>query len=377
MIKSQEATKNLALVVDHFKTEGIVKDIYPYGSGHIHDTFRVEIRASNHPDYILQRINSNIFKNIPALTENIERVTAHLRKKLEKVPESNPEKEVLTVIPTKTNGGYFKDNDGSYWRMYYFLKDTRSYDLVSTQEQAYQGGRAFGKFQALLADMDATSLHDTIPNFHDIGHRLLLFREAVAKDPKQRVDQVTEEIAFVEEHSDAMATILRLGQTGKIPLRITHNDTKFNNVLLDKDDKAQCVIDLDTVMPGYLAYDFGDAIRTIVNKAPEDEKDLDKVAVDMSLFNSFTEGFLEEAGGFITRSELYSLIDGALFMPFVIGLRFFTDYLDGDNYFKINHPSHNLQRARAQFKLVEKLQAQVDDIKQFMDNMATATTTEK
>ncbi len=230
--------------------------------------------------------------------------------------------------------------------------------MVETAGQAYQGGIAFGRFGALLADLDASRLHETIPAFHDIENRLNLFREAISRNPKNRVKEVSAEIDFVEKRARQMSTILQMGRTGELPLRITHNDTKFNNVLLDSQDKAQCVIDLDTVMPGYIAYDFGDAIRTIVNTAAEDEKDLEKVGVDMELFRSFTKGFINETKSFLTVNEIHSLSMGVLLLPFIMGLRFLTDYIDGDTYYKIGFAEHNIQRSRAQLKLVEKLEEQ-------------------
>lgn len=372
MIQQQERSFNFALILEQFSIKGSAGEIKPYGSGHIHDTFHVINKDPKYPDYLLQRINHIIFKNIPELTENIQIVTEHLRKKLKNIPGADPDKEVLTVVLSKSNEGYYKDSEGNYWRMYYYITDTRSHDVVKTTAQAYEGGKAFGKFQALLADLDANLLHETIPDFHDIEHRLMLFQEAMTHDPKERVKEVSDEIAFVEARKDPMSTICRLGRLGKIPLRITHNDTKFNNVLLNSNDEAQCVIDLDTVMPGFVAYDFGDAIRTIVNKAPEDEKDLEKIQVDMELFRAFTRGFLEEVGGFMTKSEIHTLAHGALLLPFIIGLRFLTDYIDGDNYFKINFPAHNLQRARAQFRLVEKLEEHFEGIQDLVKNMATS-----
>lgn len=372
MIKQQETPFNFALILEQFSIKGSAGEVKPYGSGHIHDTFHVVNNDPQYPDYLLQRINHVIFKDIPGLTENVQIVTQHLRKKLENVPGTEPDKEVLTVVLSKTNEGYYKDSEGNYWRMYYYIADTRSHDVVKTAAQAYEGGKAFGKFQALLSDLDANLLHETIPDFHDIEHRLTLFQNALASDPKARAKEVSAEIAFVEARKDSMSTICRFGRLGKIPLRITHNDTKFNNVLLNSNDEAQCVIDLDTVMPGYVAYDFGDAIRTIVNKAAEDEKDLEKIQVDMELFKAFTRGFLEEVGGFMTKPEIHSLAHGALLLPFIIGLRFLTDHIDGDNYFKINFPAHNLQRARAQFRLVAKLEEQFEEIQDLVENMATS-----
>lgn len=368
-----EKKYNFPEIISHFSVQGSAEEVVPYGSGHIHDTFHVKNSEAEYPDYLLQRLNNNVFKKIPELTENIERVTAHLRKKLKSTPGATPDKEVLTVVLSKDNKGYYQDEEGNYWRMYYFLAGTRSYDIIENTNQAYEGGKAYGRFQALLSDMDANSLHETIPFFHDIKSRYKLFHEAIARDPKDRVKDVSAEIAFAEEREEAMSVIWTLGQRGQIPLRTTHNDTKFNNVLLNDKDEAQCVIDLDTVMPGYVAYDFGDAIRTIINKAAEDEKDLDKIKLDIDLFKSFTRGFLEEAGGLLSKEEVNSLAHGVLLLPFIMGLRFLTDYIDGDVYYKIEFPEHNIQRARAQFKLVEELEKKYDLIKGIIKELSLST----
>ncbi|WP_181304544.1 phosphotransferase enzyme family protein [Rufibacter sp. XAAS-G3-1] len=358
MMEVEKAKASLNKILSKFATRGEIGNVTPFGTGHIHDTYHVQNLPPGDPHYILQRINHHVFKNIPALMENIQVVTAHLRAKLQQDPQANPAQEVLTLVPTQEREWYYKDSDGSYWRVYYFIPDTVSYDVVESQALAYQGGKAFGRFQALLADLPVSQLHDTIPDFHNVVNRLRLFREVLQKDPVERASGVEAEIAFVEERAVAMSTIYHLGQAGKLPLRITHNDTKFNNVLLNKSNKAQCVVDLDTVMPGFVAYDFGDAIRTTINKAPEDEADVGKIRVDMDLFRGFTEGFLEETAHALTPNEIESLAHGVLLLPFLMGLRFLTDYLDGDHYYKIHFPEHNLQRARAQFQLVRKLEEQ-------------------
>ncbi|PTX18088.1 nucleotidyltransferase-like protein [Pontibacter mucosus] len=343
-------------VLAHFALEGGVSSVILYGSGHIHDTYAVKNSQPECPDYLLQRVNHHVFKNVPLLMENIEQVTEHLRQKLQDIPGARPEEEVLTLVPTQNNQSYYHDPEGNFWRVYLLLEGTRSYDIVETPQQAFEGGKAFGRFLALLADLDATQLHDSIPDFHNIENRLRLLAEAVKQDPVGRVAQVSKELGFVQQRAEEMSTIRRLGREGKLPLRTTHNDTKFNNVLLDKYDKALCVIDLDTVMPGYVAYDFGDAIRTTVNKAAEDEADLSKIKVDYDLFKAFTEGFLQETNAFLTEEEVNSLEPGVRLLPFIMGVRFLTDYIDGDNYYKIHFPEHNLQRARAQFRLVEVLE---------------------
>ncbi|GGK78665.1 phosphotransferase enzyme family protein [Rufibacter glacialis] len=350
------AAQTLTEVLAKFATAGTVAGIEPFGSGHIHDTYWVKTAESTSPDYLLQRVNHHVFKDVPALMENILLVTAHLRNKLAATPEANPAEEVLTLLPTRQNQAFYQDGDGNFWRMFLFLQNTRSYDLVETEQQAFEGGRAFGRFQALLVDLEPGLLHETIPHFHNLQSRLRLFDLALVHNHEGRAQETAAEIAFVQERAETMLGILTLGQEGKLPLRVTHNDTKFNNVLLNAQDLAQCVIDLDTVMPGYVAYDFGDAIRTTVNAAPEDEEDLAKIQVNLPLFEAFTKGYLQEAGTFLTEKEIESLTMGVTLLPFIMGLRFLTDYLGGDTYYKIKHPGHNLQRARAQFRLVQLLE---------------------
>jgi Ser/Thr protein kinase RdoA (MazF antagonist) len=356
MKDNTKATPDFKEVLSHFAIEGSVAGISPHGSGHIHDTFYVKNQEPAYPDYLLQRINHHVFRNVPQLMENIEQVTAHLRKKLDAMPGREPDREVLTLIPTHQHTSFYQDTEGNFWRLYLLLQGTRSYDLVENTQQAYEGGKAFGRFQALLADMDAHLLHESIPDFHNVEFRLKQFEAALGKDPLDRAKAVRHEIAFVRARAHQMAAIIRLGREGKLPLRITHNDTKFNNVLLDSQDKAQCVIDLDTVMPGFVAYDYGDAIRTTAVTTPEDEKDLHKIDIDLALFRGFTQGFLEETHGALTEQEIESLSLGISLLPFIMGLRFLTDYIDGDKYYKIHFPAHNLQRARAQFRLVEVLE---------------------
>ncbi|HYK76187.1 MAG TPA: aminoglycoside phosphotransferase family protein, partial [Daejeonella sp.] len=334
-MNKNSTNKQIEKIASLFDVEGSIAAIESYGSGHINDTFYLKNVDTTLPDYLLQRINHTIFKDVPALMQNVKTVTEHLREKLAKIEGSDPEKEVLTIIPLKNGQLYYQDEHGNYWRMYLFLKDTHCYDLVENEAQAYSAGQAFGKFQSLLSDLDAALLADTIPNFHNIEKRLERFQAAIDADIMDRKKEVIAEIDFLNERRGAMNAVLKLGQGGRLPLRVTHNDTKFNNVLLDKNDRVQCIIDLDTVMPGYVAYDFGDAIRTIINKAPEDEKDLEKVKLNIPFFEAYTKGYLQEAAGFLTELEIKSLMLGVLLIPYMQAVRFLTDYLEGDVYYKI------------------------------------------
>lgn len=343
-------------LISEFKIDDDILSVLPFGSGHINDTYRVINRDPAGIDYLLQRINHHVFNDVPALMQNLLYVTKHLMQKLSEINGSDLEKEVITIVETRGGQPYFKDDEGNYWRVFRFLKNTRSYDQVTTEIQAYEGGKAFGRFQALLADLDIGLIKDTIPDFHNIEWRLSKLEKAVAIDKVGRLAGVSHEIDFLKNRKDEMSQILRLGRAGILAQRIVHNDTKFNNVLLDSNDKAQCVIDLDTVMPGYVAYDFGDSIRTIVNTAKEDEVNIELIDINISLFESYTNGYLKEAASFLTRAEVDSLLKGALLLPYIQAVRFLTDYLEGDHYFKIQSPDHNLQRTRAQLALVIKLE---------------------
>ncbi len=353
---------DLREIFNSFTPEGTFLKAEPFGSGHIHDTFRVGTKEPDKDDYILQRLNNRIFRNIPELQENIERVTIHLRKKLSAIPGSDIKRECLRLIPARNGKSWITDEEGSYWRMYIFISDHRSYNIVNTPEKAYEGGKAIGRFQAMLSDLPGEPLHETIPYFHDIEKRLETFDRTREKDPAGRVKLVGKEIDMALKRAESMKVILNLGREGKIPERITHNDTKFNNILLDSNDKALCVIDLDTVMPGYVHYDFGDAIRTAANIAAEDEKELSKVSMDIRLFEAYARGYLSETKGTLNAVEKEYLAFAPRLITYTIAVRFLTDYIDGDHYFKIHHEHHNLQRARAQLRLVESMEEQYGEM---------------
>jgi hypothetical protein len=349
-----------------FAADGTFLTGEPYGSGHIHDTFRVETKENDKDNYILQRLNNKIFKNIPDLQQNIERVTVHLRNKLREIPGSDIKRECLILIPSVDGKTWITDREGNYWRMYIFIANHRSYNIVDSPDKAFEGGKAIGRFQAMLSDMPGEPLHETIPKFHDIENRLLLFENTIRKDPAGRVASLGWEIEQYRNRGEEMKTILRLGREGKIPLRITHNDTKFNNILLDENDKALCVIDLDTVMPGYVHYDFGDAIRTVTNTAAEDEKDLTRIRMDINLFRAYASGYLSETGNTLNQVEKEYLAFAPKLITYTIGIRFLTDFIDGDNYFKIHHEFHNLQRTRAQMKLVMSMEEQYGEMQKII-----------
>ncbi len=360
---------NLKEIYNLFQADGSYSTGETFGSGHIHDSFRIVTEGNEKDDYILQRLNNKIFKNIPSLQKNIERVTVHLRNKIGQIPGSNIKRECLQLIPSLDGKSWIQDKNGNFWRMYVFITDHRSYNIVDSPGKAFEGGKAIGRFQAMLTDMPGEPLYETIPFFHDIEKRLETFDATVSADPLNRAAGVKEEIMFVHERTEQMKIILRLGRDGQIPLRITHNDTKFNNILFDRNDKALCVIDLDTVMPGYVHYDFGDAIRTVTNTAAEDEKDLSKVTMNIDLFRAYAEGYLSETGDTLNEVEKEYLAFAPGLITYTIALRFLTDHIDGDNYFKIHHPHHNIERARAQLKLVRSMEEQYDDMQRIIEKL--------
>ena len=360
---------DLREIYGHFAADGTYLSGEPYGSGHIHDTFRVGTSESDKDNYILQRLNNKIFRNIPDLQHNIERVTVHLREKLMAVPGSDIKRECLNLIPARDGKSWIVDGEGNYWRMYIFISNHRSYNIVDSDDKAFEGGKAIGRFQAMLSDMPGEPLHETIPKFHDIGNRLMIFENTIKADPAGRVGSLGWEIDQYRGRGEEMKTILKLGSEGKIPLRITHNDTKFNNILLDENDKALCVIDLDTVMPGYVHYDFGDAIRTVTNTAAEDEKDLTKIRMDINLFRAYAKGYLSETGKTLNQVEKDYLSFAPKLITYTIGIRFLTDFIDGDNYFKIHHEFHNLQRTRAQLKLVMSMEEQYSEMQKIIGEL--------
>ena len=357
---------HLKTIVSKFCTEGVIKSVRPLGSGHINDSYLVETEAEYDTNYVLQRINHKIFTNVPELTGNILKVTGHIRKNLELLHPEYAHFQMISQLPAKSGGYYIQDANGNFWRLYNFVRGSKSHDVVGSQALASEGGKAFGLFQLLTSDMDASTLFEILPKFHHIGSRLDMFREILAKDPAGRAGEAAGEISFVEARAEEMFTIERLGSEGLLPLRVTHNDTKFNNILFNDRNEAISVVDLDTVMPGYVLYDFGDAIRTGANTAAEDEADLSKISIDLTLFDGYSKGYLSIARQFLTRTETDHLAFSTKFMTFIIGLRFLTDHLNGAQYYKTAFPGHNLQRARAQFRLLETMESHFQQMEEII-----------
>ncbi len=345
-------------VIENYRFEGRVTDIRAYGSGHINDTFllTIETEGGEEKYAILQRMNKEVFTKPEELMENIVNVTTYLREQIVK-SGGNPDRETMNVIPTKAGGSYCVDSKGDYWRSYVFITDSVSYDKVEKPEHFYESAVAFGNFQRLLADYPADTLHETIKGFHDTKARFAVFKNAVKNDRVGRAADVQEEIQFVLDRENIADYFMDLLAAGELPIRVTHNDTKLNNIMIDNDsDKGICVIDLDTVMPGLAMNDFGDAVRFGASTAAEDEQDLSKVSCSMELFELYAKGYIKGCGGKLTRKEIELMPMGAKTMTFECGMRFLTDYLEGDTYFKIHRENQNLDRCRTQFKLVKDME---------------------
>jgi hypothetical protein len=360
--------KYLREVVQQFSVQGTCRDAAAYGTGHINDTYLVhETEDDRDASYILQRINHSIFNNPGALMENIMRVTGHIRKKIAKLPGGNPDRESLTVIPTREGKSFLHDEKGNYWRMYIFINNARTYDICASARQAYETALAFGRFQALLADLGGSRLQDTIPFFHHTPRRFKTLEEAIAKDEHNRGRDSRREIEFCINHKPLASALTDLLESGAMPERISHNDAKINNVMMDdKDQRGVCVIDLDTVMSGCALYDFGDMVRTVARTMDEDERNLDKVMLDPALFEALARGYLESARTFLTPIEIDNMVTAGKVITFTIGIRFLADHLMGDVYFKIHRPNHNLDRARVQFKLLASIEEKEETMRKIV-----------
>ena len=349
--------ENLFEVLRAFRLDAKPVSCEPYGCGHINVTYLAVTESGRR--YILQKINSNTFRDVAGLMENITAVTEFLRTKTDDL------RGVLTLVKTHDGASYLHAQD-AYWRVYDFVEDSICLQLPETDEDFYQSAVGFGTFQQLLTDFPAAKLHETIPNFHNTPDRYRAFLETLERDPMHRAAQVQSEIEFALARQAEMSAIQNALTAGELPLRVTHNDTKLNNVLLDaKMRKALCVIDLDTVMPGSSLYDFGDSIRFGAATAAEDEKDLSKMEMSLDRFRVFTRGYVRACPG-LTEAELALLPMGAKTMTMECGVRFLTDYLDGDHYFAVHRDGQNLDRARTQFKLVADMEKKWDEMQKIV-----------
>lgn len=318
------------LIIEQFSITGSVNSVSPFGAGHINDTYHVQNSIAGKPSYLLQKINNFVFTDVEALMGNMSLVTSHIRKKLIKNNIIDIDRKSLMVIPTKDGKTFFTDPFGQYWRMFNFIDNSRVYDKVTDHNIAFEGARMFGAFLTSLSNLQPNLLQETIPDFHNITKRLQQLECQIKEDKADRVKYVRGVIGYVKSSYDIMGTIQELGEKGLIPLRITHNDTKINNVLFDEDNKGLCVVDLDIVMPGYVHYDFGDGVRTTANTGEEDDKDLKNITYDLKMFEAFSAGYIEATHQFLNEKELSSLANASLLFPFIMGVRFFNRlYLRG------------------------------------------------
>ncbi len=355
-------------VARQFQIYGEFRSAEPYGSGHINDTYCVVFdQAGTCVRYIFQRINHLVFKNPVALMENIARVTLHLG--VQSAGAGDASRRSLTLVCARDGRPFHQDADGSHWRVYLFIEQARTYDAVESPAQAFEAAKAFGLFQKMLANLPAPRLHDTIPDFHHTPKRFLALEKAVAADAFNRAVLAKPEIEFALRHQSITSILLE----ANLPERVTHNDTKFNNVMLDDETgRGICVIDLDTVMPGLALYDFGDMVRTTTSPVKEDERDLSKVTMQFPMFEGLVRGYLSSAGGFLTKDEKRLLAFSGKLITFEIGLRFLTDFLAGDTYFKVHRDGHNLDRCRTQFKLVESIASHEDAMNELVASVVSS-----
>ena len=362
-----------------FGIEGTFAEGGAFGNGLINDTFAASFEHNgNQRRYIIQRINHRIFRDPVALMENVDRVCAHLRTRLIDEPCADLHRRSLTLVRTHEGQALHcepanaKQPEPTYWRCFHFIEGCTSYDVVDTPDQAYQAARKFGEFQRLVSDLPGTRLIETIPDFHNTPKRFAALKEAIAADPLGRAAQCREEIEFALANESIAHHLLGLHAQGLIPERITHNDTKLSNVLIDdQSGLGMCVVDLDTVMPGLSLYDFGDLIRTCVSPIEEDSRDLASIHVRLPIFQALARGFLEEMAGVLTPTEIANLPFSGKLLTFEVGLRFLADHLLGDQYFAAKRPNHNLHRARNQFQLVRQLNSHENEMNDFVQNFIT------
>lgn len=353
-----------------FAFKGVIKGIRPLGEGLINDTFFVETESDS-PNYILQRKNKSIFKDVPAMMDNIHKVTTHLKKKIKKAG-GDPLREALTVTPTVDGKLYYKDDNDEYWAACLFIEDTITYQFADSPELASQGGKGIGKFQAMLSDMKEP-LADILPGFHNMKFRFQQWDEVLKKDPAGRKATVQNEIEWIESRREEMLALWTKFEAGEIPVRITHNDTKISNILFDKEGNVLCVIDLDTVLSSMCLNDYGDAIRSYTNAGKEDDENLDNVYIKMDIFEGYTTGYLSESIAFLTPSEIENLAFSAKYITFEQMLRFLMDYIDGDNYYKVKNDKHNLVRTHAQHKLLQSMEDNYGEMCAIVDRIVNTS----
>ena len=359
----EKTNEQLIAILKQFAIDEDMVSAVPFGNGHINDTLKVT-NSKGEIKYILQRINHHIFTNVDMLQNNIFTVTSHIREKLVARGEQDVDRKVLTFIPAKDGKLYHFDGD-SYWRICLFIPRSKSFEEV-TPQLSYEAGKAFGDFQTMLSDLPADALGETIPNFHNMEFRLKQFRDAVEANAAGRLEEVKDLVAEIEKRAKDMCIQEELYREGKLKKRTNHCDTKVNNIMFDEEGKVLCVIDLDTVMPGFVLSDIGDFIRTGANTGAEDDENLDNVEVNLEIFEAYTRGYMETAKAFLTPQEIKLLPYGGRLLTYMQTVRFLTDYINGDTYYKIHSPKHNLIRTKAQFKLLLSLEAHAPEMDGFM-----------
>ena len=361
--KNFSVMNELFTIARHFVDPNTIEEIAPLGNGLINDTYKIIV--SGQPKYVLQRINNAVFTDVEMLQDNIEAVTSHIRQKYEKQGVADLGRRVLHFLKAETGKTYVFE-DGKYWRVMDFIADSYTYEAV-TPEYAYYAGRSFGDFESLLTDLEAP-IGEIIPDFHNIEFRLKQLDEAIAEDKVGRMNdpEVQAYVAKIKAVADEMCLGERLYREGKLPKRICHCDTKVNNMLFDKEGNVLCVIDLDTVMPSFVFSDFGDFLRSAANTGAEDDPDLDNIHFNMEVFKAFAKGYLEGTKTFLLPIEKENLPYAATLFPYMQAVRFFADYINGDTYYKIRYPEHNMVRTRAQWKLYEEAVAHLEEMKQIL-----------
>ena len=354
-----ELQAELQKIASHFALEGDIAAINSLGDGFINDTFIIRT-AGDAPDYILQRKNRNIFPDIPGMMENIRKVTEHIRRRV--IAEGgDPMREAMTVVPTYDGKLYHIDSQGDYWAVTVFIADTVAYNKADSLELARKGGEGIGKFQAQLADF-TEPLAETIKGFHNIRHRFVQWDEALKRDAAGRVKDLQTEIGWIESRRAEMLDFWKLVEEGTIPTRVTHNDTKINNILFNKEGEVLCAIDLDTVMNSTSLNDFGDAIRSYTNTGDEDDRDLSRVSMSIEMFQAYTEGYLSQRASQLSQPEIDYLAFSARYITYEQVLRFLMDYIDGDKYYKTKYAEHNLVRTHAQYRLLQSIEEQYPEM---------------
>ena len=355
--------KDIKDIGGQFQIEGEFIEARPHGSGHINDTYLgIYNTIRGVKRFVHQRINHNVFKRPEELMENIERVTGYARQRIIEAG-GDPERETLTLVATLDGKSFYKTVDGEYWRTYVFINGARTYEMVEDLRHVYSAAKAFGNFQKLLDSLPGERLHETIPGFHHTRRRFEAFRQAVEKDTANRAKTIHSEINFYLNREAIASLVLDRLETGQLPERITHNDTKLNNVLIDNlTGDGICVIDLDTMMPGSALYDFGDLVRMGTATAAEDELDLSKVGVDLNMYTWLARGYLDATRDFLTSQEADLLAFAGQLITFEQGIRFLSDYLNGDIYYKIHRPEHNLERTRTQLKMLKEMETKQDEM---------------